>query len=139
MLNKITGEILINNVKVGSKFTKEDFIHSRLNDEVLSKDEDIYTNYYLKLQKIGEKLFVVRILFNHNGKLSEVLLSIALDGKIPSWENWSEEQQLLNKRENDTWLYEIIGRPPYTFSWGRIISVYDNLAGSSHIRILYNT
>lgn len=137
MINKITGEITIKNITVGPKFKQKDLRHSKLNDDVISKDEDIYTNYYLKLQKIGEHLFVVRILFDRNENLSEVLLSISLDGKIPSWEDWSEESQLLKKEKNDEWLHQTIGYPPYEFDWGKITSVYDFLSGSSYIKVLY--
>ena len=137
MLNKIDGRVKIHNVNIGPMFTKADFISSKLKDEVLSKDGDVHTSYYLKPQYIGEDQFIVRIYFNPDGKLSELLLSITSDGKTPSWENWSKEQQLLTKKKNDIWLYKTIGPPPYEFDWGRIISVFDSLSGSSHIRVLY--
>lgn len=143
MFDKIKGKLIINNVNIGLKFTKEDFLSSNLKDEVISKDEvvsndgAVHTNYYLKPQPIGEDQFIVRIYFDPDGKLSELLLSITSDGKTPSWENWSKEQQLLTKKKNDIWLYKTIGPPPYKFDWGRIISVFDSLSGSSHIRVLY--
>ena len=57
---------------------------------------------------------------------------------LPSWENWSKEEQLKKKDKHDIWLKTNIGKPPYKYSWGEISSNYDPRSGSSMITIRYN-
>lgn len=96
------------------------------------------TDIYLKPQKSENKYFVLRLNFaEREVGLFHFILSIQWNDTIPQWENWSEAQQLQNKKDNDNWLQKEIGSPPYEFSWGCIRSVYDQREGSSYVAVNY--
>jgi hypothetical protein len=117
--------------------TKQEFLQSDLCSEVISEDEDVFSNYYLKPQKIGVDEFVVRVVFDPGDHISAVSLSLTTDGKIPSWDNWSEEEEMRIKDKHDCLLKRYLGDPPYKFDWGEITSNYDPRSASSQIIIRY--
>ena len=117
--------------------SKDEFLYSDLFADVIKQDDYNYTRFYLKPQLMDNKKFFVALLFNPEGRLSIVSLSLSTDDIIPSWENWSEERELNNKSLNDKWLRKSIGKPPYNYSWGTIDSSYDPRSASSSIVIAY--
>lgn len=78
-------------------------------------------------------------------------LHLSLDGlEFPqSWEDWTEQAELLRKHKSDALLLERFGRKPdirrnhpypyveYQFPWGTVSSSYDPRAASSSIAIQY--
>lgn len=125
--------------KIYPNMKKCDFIESDLYSDVLNEDVDDYSNYYLRPQLIGENKFIVRLYFGLNNNICLVNMSITKDGNIPTWDNWSEQDQLVKKGEHDQWLQKNIGKPPYQYSWGEISSTYDPRSGSSTITFTYKT
>lgn len=117
--------------------TKQEFLQSDLFSEVISQDEDVFSNYYLKPQIIGRDEFIVRVFFNQDDNISAVNMSFTADGKIPSWDNWSEKEEIKIKDKHDSLLKEYLGEPPYKFDWGEITSNYDPRSASSQIIIRY--
>ncbi|WP_051289896.1 hypothetical protein [Paenibacillus massiliensis] len=67
-----------------------------------------------------------------------------------SWEEWSEEAELVKKRLHDRILMDMLGRQPdvrrshpypyieYQLAWGTVISSYDPRSAASSIGIHYN-
>ena len=137
MINRGNGEISIGHVTIGPNYTTEMFINSQLYDYLLREDHHVYTSFYLKPQNIDSKLFSITLHFDQKNTLKIIMLSILPDGHLPTWDNWSKEDQLKIKSLNDKWLKTTIGRSPYNYSWGEIFSEYDPRSGSSIITIRY--
>ena len=69
--------------------------------------------------------------------LMRVELCNADDQYGKSWNDWSEEKELLRKRSHDEWLKRVLGDGDYVFPWGRVVSVYDQKGGTSRIIVEY--
>lgn len=116
------------------------FVQSDLYQDVVSTDNYGYTAVLLKLQSLINALFAVELIFAPHGSIWSITLSLAQDGKVPTWENWSEQAQLAKKRDHDHWLEVVLGnKPPCDYTWGKIFSEYDPRSGSSTITIMYLT
>lgn len=138
MIDIKRGNISLNGFILKRGLTKDVFIKSNLMGDVLSQNASIYTNYYLKPQFIGSERFTVVLYFNQSNLIEFINISLLSDGNIPSWDNWSENEELNRKVEHDKWLESKIGKPPYKYSWGEISSAYDPRSGSSMITIRYS-
>ena len=117
--------------------TIDEFAKSDLFEDVYKKDEYEYTRFFVGLQFIGENQFAVSLLFNPLGRLYSIHLKISIDGKMPSWDNWSEEGELRIKDMHDMWLKKNVGDPPYNYSWGTIYSTYDPRSASSSMGVRF--
>ena len=141
MIDIKNGNILLNDnsfiIKKG--LTKAEFLKSNLAEDILNQQVSVFTNYYLKPQLIGDEKFTVALYFDQNDLIAFLYISLLSDGNIPSWNNWSESEELKRKDEHDKWLLRKIGDPPYKYLWGEISSIYDVRSGSSIIIIRYNT
>ncbi len=137
MINKTSGEINIGEVKIGSKFTKSDFVDFSLYAQVIREDNNIYSRFVLKPQKLDNELFTVTFYFDPNGRLEFISLSVLIHQEMPSWENWSKEEELRIKKYHDKWLENHLGVPPYKYQWGGISSLFDPRSGTSSITIRY--
>ena len=139
MINTSNGNIHIKGKKlvINSELTKDRFVQSDLFVDVLKQDDYGYSRYYIKQQIICEQNFVITMLFGPDDVLFMVTLGLVEDGLYPTWENWSEEDQLQKKIMHDEWLEKNLGSEPYKYSWGSISSIYDSRSASSHITISY--
>lgn len=139
MINVSNGDIFIagGTSKIRKGLNKDEFINSSLFKEVLQQQEHTFTNYYLKPQQIGNDKFIIVLFFNPSNILDSISIGLTRDGEIPSWENWSESEELKLKNEHDKWLEKNIGKSPYKYPWGEISSNYDPRSGSSSIIIRY--
>ena len=50
---------------------------------------------------------------------------------------WSVENELKRKSIHDAWLHSEMGAPPYTYSWGDVVSEYDQKGCVSEIIVTY--
>jgi hypothetical protein len=75
-----------------------DFVISDLYTDVLSEKIGLRCNHYIKPQKIGADMFTMRLYFNQEELIEIVSLSLTEDGKVPTWEEWSEETELKKKK-----------------------------------------
>jgi hypothetical protein len=139
MINIKSGNISLNDNSfiVNKGLTKAEFLKSNLFKDVLSEQTFAFTSYYLKPQLIGCKRFAIVLYFNNNNLIDFLTLSMTSDENIPSWDSWSEFDELKKKDEHDKWLESNIGKPPYKYSWGDISSDYDPRSGSSIITVRY--
>jgi hypothetical protein len=72
-----------------------------------------------------------------NNKLTEIRLYSEEIALGTSWLDFSEQKELERKKEHDKWLEFLIGKGPYLYSWGEIISVFDKKGGVSSKIIRY--
>ena len=140
MINTENGNLQLENIKLIIKkgLTRDEFMQSDLFYDVLNQDDYGYVRYYIKPQTICEQKFVIALLFKPDKSLSSVTLGLAIDGAIPTWENWSEEDELRKKALLGKWLEKNVGEPPYDYTWGSMTLTYDRRSASSHITISYN-
>ena len=140
MINIENGDLQFENIKLIIKkgLTRDEFMQSDLFYDVLNQDDYGYVRYYIKPQTMCEQKFVIALLFKPDKLLSSVTLGLAIDGAIPTWENWSEEEELRKKVLLAKWLEKNLGESSYDYTWGSIILAYDRRSASSHITIYYN-
>jgi hypothetical protein len=59
------------------------------------------------------------------------------DNKRHTWDDWSEEEELRNKKIHDKFLQAELNSNEFHSDWGDIESVNDRRSGSAHIEIRY--
>lgn len=139
MIELVNGTINIKNKEyiIRPKQTVQDFLSSDLYCEVIDQQLHIFSNYYIKPQVIEGQKFIMRLFFNKSKVIDSVKIGIIDDDKIPTWNTWSEDNELERKSKHDKWLRKVLGPPPYRYDWGEITSNYDPRSGSSMITIRY--
>ena len=83
---------------------------------------------------IGTSLFAASLVFESQ-RLDSVQIERVNRGR--TWGNWSEAQELERKNDHDNLLVSFLGKPPYKYLWGEIVSMYDPRSGSANISIQY--
>ncbi len=70
----------------------------------------------------------------------ETLHSVFLMILIPSDEtdDWTIELELERKAVHDRWLQAELGKPPWKYKWGRVVSEFDAKAVASEIIVVYD-
>lgn len=78
MINKLDGGINIdeNGFVINCKLTKDRFVGSALFNGATSQETNSYTHYYLLPKYIGNVKFQINLIFNPDGKILNVFLSI---------------------------------------------------------------
>jgi hypothetical protein len=69
--------------------------------------------------------------------LQEIHLAI-IKNSTESWATWSMEEESKRKTRHDEFLRDMLGPPPYAFSWGGVSSVLDTKSGSASVIIRYS-
>lgn len=89
-----------------------------------------WTNYRVR----PEKGVVATLLYN-GAQLDRVFLLL----EIPADESeaWTEDLELKRKQVHDQWLKAELGSGPYSYSWGRIVSEFDQRDCESEIIVVY--
>jgi hypothetical protein len=64
-------------------------------------------------------------------------VSFTLSLPDDSMENWTEAHELSRKAHHDEWLRRELGKPPYNYAWGRIVSEYYAQHCGSEVTLLY--
>ena len=82
----------------------------------------------------GTEEFALTLLF-FGARLAEIHLAKIKAGA--SWANWSKENELKTEEEHNRLLAAVLGQPPYQFSWGEVLSVFDPKSGASKIVVRY--
>ena len=52
-------------------------------------------------------------------------------------DEWSVEREFERKTKHERWLREELGRPPYNYAWGRVVSEFDPKGLASEIIVVY--
>ena len=73
-----------------------------------------------------------------DARLAEVELRFK-NNKRKSWDDWSESSEKQLKRKHDEWLEKLLGKPPHKFTWGDVLSIYDQRSGASSIIVRYRS
>jgi len=75
-------------------------------------------------------------------KLTEIRLCLQPNRNNPTWNNWSEAEELTMKKEHENFLLSQLGPGnagvcSYSYNWGNIDSVYSEIEGASEIIVKY--
>jgi hypothetical protein len=70
-----------------------------------------------------------------NDRLNEV--SLLFDLPSEDGRQWTEELELERKKIHDQWLLAELGKPPYRYSWGEVVSSFDPKGCVSDIILRY--
>jgi hypothetical protein len=125
------------NLLISSQLTKSEFLVSQVGHQAQLVVNNLpYTKYRFTAPTDLGLLSVLTLTF-----VGEILRDVNI---YPLWTKestqWTDSQQLIeqaNKLYNDTLLEKLLGDPPYKYSWGEIMSIYDQKGGSSSIIIRY--
>lgn len=134
MIDIKSGDIYINNsqIKLTSSLSEEQFMKTSLYSGGNTKPfYSVKHSVY-----IANKNFKIALYFLNN-KLKEIRLYSEEIALGTSWLDFSEQKELETKKEHDKWLENVIGKGPFLYSWGEIISVFDKKGGVSSIIIKY--
>ena len=137
---KITqnGEILIDGVVVIKPgMSEEEFTKSLYGSKAeLFLTNEGYSDYQLTVEH-PDDLGVAMILIFKEDTIESVEFNPLWEGSPRSWSEWSLETEMEIKRKNDLFLKENLGEPPYQYSWGRVVSVFDKRDQASDIIVTY--
>jgi hypothetical protein len=67
--------------------------------------------------------------------IDRIFLVMRLNGDSP--DTWSVERELERKVMHERWLQRELGKPPYSYAWGRVVSEFDPKGLASEIIVVY--
>ena len=76
-------------------------------------------------------------IFFSNDRLDRVFLMMSMPSDARR--EWTEQLELARKANHDQWLAAELGRPPYEYSWGRVVSDFDPRGCASEIIVVYES
>lgn len=82
-----------------------------------------------------EERWVGTVIFDGD-RIDRVFLSMKLDSEDP--ESWTVERERARQAAHELWLQGELGRPPYSYSWGRVVSDFDPKGLASEIIVAYD-
>ncbi len=141
IIDKLTGTVVIDSpaIEIKRQMTRSDYLQSQLFliSSPLNQNPP-WSRYGFKPILINANNFAGNICFKTE-KLYSLTLVVIRPEFGTSWAEWSEEKEAQRKIYHDNLLKSNFGATAesYSFSWGRVISSYDNKAGGSAIDIYY--
>jgi hypothetical protein len=125
------GTVFFQAGSIGSQLTRSEFLRSSLGEgsDVLAENEP-YITYRFRPQNgiVASASFA-----------GERLTDVGWQMELPLQKKreWTAESELERKKLHDSWLEDLLGRPPYTYVWGGITSCYDPKGCQSVIILRY--
>lgn len=84
----------------------------------------------------GRNLIVC--LYHLHGRLTEITLTVDLyPPGANDWSSYSEEIEAKTRALHDRLAEEMLGPGPWTYPWGRVLSVQDDRGGGTFIIVRY--
>lgn len=107
------------------------FLATRLGKQ--SKSELVSDHWWhLKLEP---ELGITSVLLFNDDRLDRVFLTIEIPADRRG--EWTVENELARMEAHDKWLRKELGKPPYEYPWGKIVSDYDQKGCASTIIVAY--
>lgn len=137
MIDIKTGKIILTNGGrlIGPNSLKPEIRNLFPTSETVIENQEFEQIYIGLYELYPNYTFGLYLQFFKN-TLFDITLS-AYPKTYSSWEDWTEAQQERETKANDQFLLDTLGQPPYVYSWGRIVSCYDQRSGNSFIIISY--
>lgn len=122
---------------ISRALTKSEFLAAKKGEAAVIVENPPFFSYKLPpIQLHGVRMILT--LYFAQEQVREIHL-------FPLWDitsdGWSHQQSAAAegaKRQNDQWLAQILGPPPYKYKWGEIMSTLDQKSGYSQIIVRYN-
>lgn len=122
---------------LSSQLTKSQFLASSMsrNAQLLLINYP-YTKYkFTSVLEVGlECILIVSFV---GEALQEIYIYPLWTEQPTQWFDAQQSVEQANKKRNDRLLENLLGTPPYEYSWGEITSIYDQKGGSSGIVVRY--
>src|SRR5262245_19738856 len=138
MIHSATGESQLDSrQRIGQSFTESRLLSSALSKGARALATDVEKGSYRTARHLVSVQTFRLILRFHNAKLvAAEMVHVHRHSKV-SWDDASEQEEQARKATHDAWLERLLGKPPYTYPWGEIISKSDPQGGYSHIVVRY--
>jgi|SRR5688572_6003612 len=107
------------------------FLATQLGKQATS---DLVSNVWWHVKAEPEPGITSVLLFNEN-RLDRVFLTMEIPPDRRG--EWTVENELARMEVHDQWLRKELGNPPYDYSWGQVVSDYDQKGCASTIIVAY--
>ena len=74
-------------------------------------------------------------IFFQDGGVDRIFLVMSMPSDAAR--EWTEDLELRRKTIHSAWLESELGKPPYVYSWGQVVSDFDARSCSSEIIVVY--
>lgn len=139
MIDANTGAISFDAVSfvIHPALTREEYLSTPLAGACVMRNEP-FASFTPGVLELSGHPFNFTLYF-HCSDLTSIDLMTTDESFGTSWADWSEDKELQRKRFHDSWLSKVLGndRYPYDYTWGTVVSVYDQKAGFSYVSIKY--
>lgn len=137
MLDTTTGDITLDAIVVGRRFTLASFhacaLAAKSSPPLVGGGS--WQSFDIGKRDIDGAVFDVTLRFEGE-RLAMISMALS-DGEESPDDAWSEKSARAAKARHDAWLAKKLGPPPYAHGWGSIESTYDPRSVSSGITISY--
>lgn len=139
IIDKTSGTVTIpgGSEIIPPELTRSDFLSSALGASAsVCVENEPWCSWNLSPAVTNGKKWYLQLCF-HADRLTRVGVTVADPNERQSWADWSREKEQDRKVQHDVLLTNDLGTPPYNFSWGKVLSVFDERSGGSSIIVEY--
>ena len=130
-ISVIDGSVMFTGGAIQRGDDREAFLSSELGKSAKAK---LVSNEWWHLTVAPEVGVSAKLLYRGN-QLHQVYLLIKMESDVA--DEWTTELELQRKALHDSWLAKELGKPPYQYTWGNIVSEFDQKACVSEIILTY--
>jgi hypothetical protein len=134
-IDRTTGQVELESVTLGPFTDRRSFLDTAPGIASRNSVNNRQWSTYTFSTNESEGDFVINVVFCEDS-LSEIRLSKG--DSTSSWSDWSQNRELNRKKIHDRLLMQVLGEGPYRYSWGEVMSIFDEKAGASEVIIRYN-
>ena len=130
-INIADGTVSFDAGSIGPHLGRSEFLRTPVGEggkSTLVNDGWINVDIRPEASVIGTVLF-------ENDRMNRIFLSLHMPSDDAG--EWTVERELERKSKHDEWLRGELGKPPYRFAWGEIVSDFDPRGCASEIIISY--
>ena len=132
-----TGTLRFNDkLVISNQLTKAGFLQHVGTQAEMNVANPPYFSYRLPPLLI-ENVQTILVIYFKGERVQEVHLYPLWEDSPRSWGQYDLAQEENRKKQNDAFLRQIFGEPPYQYNWGGVTSIIDKKAGHSEIIIRY--
>lgn len=132
------GKILIaEDLTLSPQLTRTQFLASASGHTAQHVVNNSAYQAYSFTAQITDAVPCVFTLYFHEDTLRDAMVYPLWTAPAGEWLDSQFALEQENRFRNDALLVTLLGTPPYSYSWGEVLSIYDNRAGCSGILIRY--
>jgi hypothetical protein len=131
-ISPVSGSIQFASATLDAHLSLPRFLDSALGQSAQAKVIDQARRQYQLVPEPGVRATV----FFNGGLIDRILLMMSIPSDSAGV--WTEPRERERKALHDEWLVSELGRPPYDFPWGRVVSDFDPRGCASEIIVAYD-